>query len=89
MERVPEIVRDDRQRLLAGDDPAAQRRLLLALGQLGAQNLGKAAAMIPVAALSVGAGVWLVRRIPQRAFYLFITWALLAVSLKLIADAVM
>ena len=60
-----------------------------ALGQLGAQNLGKAAAMIPVAALSVGAGVWLVRRIPQRAFYLFITWALLAVSLKLIADAVM
>ena len=60
-----------------------------ALGQLGADNLGKAAAMIPVAALSVGAGVWLVRRIPQRAFYLFITWALLAVSLKLIADAVM
>lgn len=59
-----------------------------ALGQLGAENLGKAAAMIPVAALSVGAGVWLVRRIPQRAFYLFITWALLAVSLKLIADAV-
>lgn len=59
-----------------------------ALGQLGAANLGKAATMIPVAAASVFAGVWLVRRIPQRAFYLFITWALLAVSLKLIADAV-
>ncbi|WP_370576390.1 MULTISPECIES: sulfite exporter TauE/SafE family protein [unclassified Paracoccus (in: a-proteobacteria)] len=60
-----------------------------ALGQLGAANLGKAATMIPVAAASVFVGVWLVRRIPQRAFYLFITWALLAVSLKLIADAVM
>lgn len=58
-----------------------------ALGQLGVGNLGKAAAMIPIAALSVFAGVWLVRRIPQRAFYLFITWALLAVSLKLIVDA--
>ena len=59
-----------------------------ALGQLGVGNLGKAAAMIPVAAAGVFAGVWLVRRIPQRAFYLFITWALLAVSLKLIWDAV-
>jgi len=60
-----------------------------ALGQLGLGNLGKAATMIPVAAASVFAGVWLVRRIPQRAFYLFITWALLAVSLKLMADAVL
>lgn len=59
------------------------------LGQLGTGNLSKAAFMIPVAAVSVGAGVWLVRRIPQRAFYLFITWALLAVSLKLIADALL
>lgn len=58
-----------------------------ALGQLGVANLGKAAAMIPVAAASVFAGVWLVRRIPHRAFYLFITWALLLVSLKLIWDA--
>lgn len=58
------------------------------LGQLGADNLSRAATMIPVAAASVFAGVWLVRRIPQRAFYLFITWALLAVSLKLIVDAV-
>lgn len=59
-----------------------------ALGQLGSGNLGKAATMIPVAAVSVAVGVWLVRRIPQRAFYLFITWALLAVSLKLIWDAI-
>lgn len=59
-----------------------------ALGQLGTGNLGKAAVMIPVAAAGVVAGVWLVRRLPQRAFYLVITWALLAVSLKLIWDAV-
>ena len=58
-----------------------------ALGQLGVGNLGKAAAMIPVAAASVFAGVWLVRRIPHRSFFLFITWALLLVSLKLIWDA--
>ena len=57
-----------------------------ALGQLGAANLGKAAVMIPIAAASVFAGVWLVRRVPQAFFYRFITWALLAVSLKLIAD---
>ncbi|WP_449042414.1 sulfite exporter TauE/SafE family protein [Paracoccus sp. (in: a-proteobacteria)] len=58
-----------------------------ALGQLGSANLGKAAVMMPVAAASVGLGVWLVRVIPQRAFYLFITWALLGVSIMLIRDA--
>ena len=58
-----------------------------ALGQLGTENLTQAAAMIPVTALGVAAGVWLVRRIPQRGFYLFITWTLLLVSLKLIWDA--
>lgn len=58
-----------------------------ALGQLNTATLGQAAAMIPVAASGVAAGVWLVRRLPERAFYLFITWALLAVSAKLIWDA--
>ena len=43
--------------------------------------------VVPVAAGSVGLGVWLVRVIPQRAFYLFITWALLGVSIMLIRDA--
>ncbi len=39
MERVAQVVRDDRQRLLAGDDPAAQRRVVLALRQLGPERL--------------------------------------------------
>ena len=32
-------------------------------------------------------GKWLVTRIPQRAFFLFVTWALLLVSIELIWKA--
>lgn len=58
-----------------------------ALGQFDLQTLKAAGAMVPVAGLGVWAGVWLVRRIPSEVFYRFITWALLAVSLKLMWDA--
>ena len=57
-----------------------------ALGQLSAQNLGAAAVLMPVALASVWLGVRLVKIMPARAFYLFITWALLLVSIKLIWD---
>ncbi len=57
-----------------------------ALGQLSPGNLGIAAMLTPVALAAVWAGVRLVKIMPPRAFYLFITWALLLVSIKLIWD---
>lgn len=58
-----------------------------ALGQLSPQNLHIAASLVPAALAGVAVGVWAVRRVSERVFYLFITWALLAVSVKLMADA--
>lgn len=55
-----------------------------ALGQLSPGNLGIAAILTPVALFAVWLGVRLVRIMPRRAFYLFITWALLLVSIRLI-----
>lgn len=59
-----------------------------ALGQLSLASLAVAAVLIPVALGSVWAGVRIVKVMPQRAFYGFITWALLLVSLRLIWVAV-
>jgi hypothetical protein len=58
-----------------------------ALGQLSAQNLHVALLLLLPAALAVWVGVRLVRVIPQDLFYRLVTWALLAVSVKLIWDA--
>lgn len=55
-----------------------------ALGMLSVDNLWLSASLFPIAAAGVGIGVWAVRRISERGFYLFITWALLLVSLRLI-----
>lgn len=59
-----------------------------ALGQLSAQNLQAAALMVVPAALAVLAGVRLVRVIPQALFFRLVTWALLAISLRLMWQAV-
>lgn len=59
-----------------------------ALGQLSAQNLKVAAMLVPVAAVSVLAGVRLVRILPQALFFRLVTWALLLVSVKLVADGI-
>lgn len=59
-----------------------------ALGQLDAGNLRVSAVLVPVAFASVWLGLRLVRIMPPAAFYRFITWALLLVSLKLLWDAV-
>lgn len=56
------------------------------LGQFSAQNLWAAAALMPVAGLSVWGGVKLVRHLPERLFFQIVTWALLAISMKLIWD---
>ena len=57
------------------------------LGQLDTANLKASMLLMPVAVAGTFAGVWLVRVIPQRAYFLFIHAALLAVSVKLVADA--
>lgn len=59
-----------------------------ALGQLSAQNLRAAALLAVPAALAVLAGVRLVRVIPQALFFRLVTWALLAISLRLLWQAV-
>jgi uncharacterized membrane protein YfcA len=57
-----------------------------ALGQLNPANLHVAVLLMPVAAVAVFAGVWLVRILPEKLFFRLVTWALLAISLKLIWD---
>ncbi len=57
-----------------------------ALGQINLQSLETAALLMPVAAVSVFTGVRLVNWLPERVFFQLVTWALLAVSVKLIWD---
>lgn len=56
------------------------------LGQLSPGNLKVAAALFAPAALAVFLGVRLVRALPERLFFQAVTWALLALSLKLMWD---
>lgn len=58
-----------------------------ALGQLSPANLRAALILVPVALVSVWVGLRVVRIIPQALFYKLITWGLLAVSLRLIWQA--
>lgn len=58
-----------------------------ALGQLSAANLKAAGLLVPVALIAVWAGLRLVKVIPEALFYRLITWGLLAVSLRLIWQA--
>jgi uncharacterized membrane protein YfcA len=57
-----------------------------ALGQFSPGNLTVSALLMPLAAISVFAGVKLVKIIPERLFFQIVNWALLAISLKLIWD---
>ena len=59
-----------------------------ALGQLNPANLRAAALLAVPAVLAVFAGVWLVRVLPEKLFFRLVTWALFAVSVKLIWDGV-
>jgi hypothetical protein len=58
-----------------------------ALGQLNPGNLRAAAFLMLPAALAVFAGAKLVKVIPEKLFFQLVTWALLAISLKLFWDA--
>lgn len=57
-----------------------------ALGQFSAENLHVAVLLMPAAALAVLLGVRLVRILPEALFFRLVTWALLAVSVKLVWD---
>jgi uncharacterized membrane protein YfcA len=57
-----------------------------ALGQLDPGNLRVAAVLALPAAIAVFGGVRLVRRVPERLFFRLVTWALLAISAKLVWD---
>ncbi|RCW85939.1 sulfite exporter TauE/SafE family protein [Paracoccus lutimaris] len=59
-----------------------------ALGQLSPHNLSVSAVLVVPALLGVGAGLWIVRRVPANYFYKFITWSLAVVSIKLIWDGI-
>lgn len=58
-----------------------------ALGQLNPANLKAAVWLAVPATLAVFAGARLVRVIPERLFFRLVTWALLAISLRLIWQA--
>ena len=54
------------------------------LGQLNLDSLKIAAMLMPVAAAAVFAGVWTVRRLPEKLFFQIVTWSLLLIGLHLI-----
>lgn len=57
------------------------------LGQLGPDTLRQAALLLPPAIAAVWLGVALVRILPERRFFLLVTWALLLVSVQLLWQA--
>lgn len=60
----------------------------VALGQINVASLKTAAVLAVPAAIAVFAGVRLVKVLPEALFFRLVTWALLAVSLKLMWDSV-
>ncbi|HYP80077.1 MAG TPA: sulfite exporter TauE/SafE family protein [Steroidobacteraceae bacterium] len=58
------------------------------LGQLDLANLKMSFLLMPIAVAGTFAGVWLVRVIPQRTYFVLIHAALFALSIKLVVDAV-
>lgn len=57
------------------------------LGQFSVENLKVAAVLMLPSALAVFAGVKIVRLLPEKLFFTLVTWALLALSIKLIWQA--
>jgi uncharacterized membrane protein YfcA len=59
------------------------------LGQLQLSNLKLSLLMMPIAVAGTFIGVWLVRIIPQRTFFVIIHAALFALSIKLVIAAIL
>ena len=58
----------------------------MALGQFDQASMIVSAVLLPLAPLSMYAGIWLVRRVPQEPFYRLAYLSLFAISLKLVWD---
>lgn len=58
------------------------------LGQFSAQNLTTSLVLLPIAPISMLAGLWLIKHVPQKPFYLIAYSCLFIVSLKLIWDGI-
>ena len=54
------------------------------LGQITVSSLEKAVVLMPVAIASVYLGVWAVKRLPEKAFFAFVTWSLLLIGIDLV-----
>lgn len=54
------------------------------LGQINLHSLELATLLMPVAALSVFLGVWLVKVLPEKLFFRVVTWSLLIVGAQLV-----
>ena len=54
------------------------------LGQINLDSLEVAAILMPFAAAAVFFGVWVVKRLPEKAFFTIVTWSLLLIGLQLI-----
>ncbi|MEI6096759.1 MAG: sulfite exporter TauE/SafE family protein [Alphaproteobacteria bacterium] len=54
------------------------------LGQINLTSLEVALKLAPVAAVAVFAGVWVVKRLPEKLFFQIVTWSLLLIGLELI-----
>jgi uncharacterized membrane protein YfcA len=54
------------------------------VGRITLQSLETAVYLMPVAAVSVFAGVWAVKRLPEKAFFTFVTWSLLVIGVDLV-----
>jgi uncharacterized membrane protein YfcA len=54
------------------------------LGQINLSSLEVALKLAPVAAAAVFAGVWVVKRLPEKLFFQIVTWSLLLIGLQLI-----
>jgi uncharacterized protein len=59
------------------------------LGQLDLRNLKLSLLLMPIAVAGTFAGVWLVRRVPQRLFFVLIHVALFLLSIKLVVAAML
>jgi uncharacterized membrane protein YfcA len=58
------------------------------LGQLDFANLKMSVLLMPIAVAGTFAGVWLVRVIPERTYFLLVHVALFVLSIKLVVDAI-
>lgn len=57
-----------------------------ALGQFSTENLSQSAVLLPIAAIGILAGIWLVKRVNRELFYRITYAAMLLIGCKLIWD---